>query len=137
MRNASVFGQPGQLGAGRLFHPAETQHAIRTLDVYPIEKQHVEVDIEVQRAAEALDQCDRAGLGRLSGESRLLDHVRGDAAVNNTEHTGQDLRGSRTGSVTDRGCSTPTGAPAARHGYDTPSVPISPGRGIYGGISGI
>lgn len=55
----------------------------------------MEVDIEVQRAAEAQDQCDRAGLGRLGGESRLLDHMLGDAAVNTTEHTGPDLRASR------------------------------------------
>jgi len=32
----------------------------------PVEKQHVEVDIEVERTAEALDQRDRAGLGRLT-----------------------------------------------------------------------
>jgi len=56
------LGQSGQLGAGRRLHPAEPQCAVGTLDLHPVEEQHVEVDVE--RAAEALDQCDRAGLGR-------------------------------------------------------------------------
>jgi len=34
------------------------------LDVYPIEEQHMKVDIEVERTAEALDQGNRASLGR-------------------------------------------------------------------------
>lgn len=82
----------GKLGAGRCLLPAEAQRAVGVLDIHPVENQHVEVDVEVQRAAEALDLCHRAGLGRLAGESRLFDHARGDAAVNNTEHTGHDLR---------------------------------------------
>ena len=62
------LSKPGQLGAGRRFHPAEPQRAVRTLDVNPVEEQHVEVDVEVERTAEALDQRDRAGLGRLTRE---------------------------------------------------------------------
>ena len=39
----------------------------------------MQVDVEIQGAAEALDQSDRTGLGRLTGRPRLLDQGRGDA----------------------------------------------------------
>ena len=51
----------------------ETQSAVGTLDAHPVAKQHVEVDVEVERATEALDQGDRTGLGRLTGKSGLPD----------------------------------------------------------------
>ena len=51
---------------------------------------HSKVDVEIQRTAEALDQGDRAGLGRLTGEPGLLDQVRGDAAVDDAEHPAHD-----------------------------------------------
>jgi len=47
---------------------------------------HSKVDTEFQRTAEALDQGDRAGLSRHTGEPRLLDQVRGDTAVDDAEH---------------------------------------------------
>ena len=47
--------------------------------------------VDVQRTTEALDQGDRAGLGCLTREPRLLDQVRGNAAVDNAEHTAHDL----------------------------------------------
>jgi hypothetical protein len=55
----------------------------------------VEVDVEVQRAAEALDQGDRTGLGRLTRKPRLLDQVRGYAAVDDAEHSAHDLGAAR------------------------------------------
>jgi hypothetical protein len=39
-----------------------------------------------------LDQGERAGLGRPTGKPRLLDQVRGDAAVDDAEHPAHDLR---------------------------------------------
>jgi hypothetical protein len=41
----------------------------------------VKVDVETQGAAEALDERDRAGLGRLAGEPLLLDEMRGDLNI--------------------------------------------------------
>lgn len=94
MRDASVWvsrASSALVGA----YPAEVQRAIGTLDVHAVEKQHMEVNIEVQRTAEALDQGDRAGLGRLTEEARLPDQVRGDAAVDNAEYPTHDLRPAR------------------------------------------
>jgi hypothetical protein len=47
----------------------------------------------VQRTAEALDQGDRAGLGRLKGKTGLLDQVRGYATVDDAQHPAHDRRG--------------------------------------------
>jgi len=55
----------------------------------PVEEQHMKMDVKVERAAESLDQGDRTGLGPLAGISRLLDQVRGDAAVDDAEHLTQ------------------------------------------------
>lgn len=53
----------------------------------------MEVDVEIQRGTEALDEGDRPGLGAGgAGESGLLDEVCGDGAVNDTEDLAQDLR---------------------------------------------
>jgi hypothetical protein len=46
----------------------------------------VEVDIQIERATEALDKGDRTRLGRLTGKLGFLDQVRGDSAVDNAEH---------------------------------------------------
>lgn len=43
----------------------------------------MKVGIEVQRAAKALEQRDRADLVRLMGKAGLLHRVRGDATVDN------------------------------------------------------
>lgn len=42
--------------------------------------------------AEALNQRDRPGLGVLTGKTRLLDQVRGKAAVDDAEHLAHDRR---------------------------------------------
>jgi len=55
-------GQPGELGARRRFDSAKPARAVGALDILPVEEQHVQVDVEIQSAAEALDQCDGAGL---------------------------------------------------------------------------
>ena len=36
----------------------------------PVEEQHMKMDVKVERAAESLDQGDRTGLGRHTGEPR-------------------------------------------------------------------
>lgn len=89
------LGQLRELGAGRCLHPTEAQRAIRTLDIDPVEEQHVEVQVQIQRAAETLDQGDRAGLRRLPREARLLDQVRSDAPVDDAEHPAHDLGAAR------------------------------------------
>jgi len=46
----------------------------------------MEVDVQVERGAEALDEGDRPGLGAGGdGESGLLDEVCGDGAVHHTQ----------------------------------------------------
>jgi len=50
----------------------------------------MEVDIEVQGTAEALDQGDRARLGRLAGEPSFSNEVRGDTAVDDAERLAHD-----------------------------------------------
>ena len=50
-------------------------------NVHPVEEQHVEVDIQIQCTAKTQNQVDRASLSHLPGETRFLDQVRGDAAV--------------------------------------------------------
>ena len=46
----------------------------------------MEVDIEFQRTAEALDQVDCARLGGLAGVANLVNEVRGDTAVDDAQH---------------------------------------------------
>ena len=57
--------QLGEFGAGRRPDPEEPGCSIGTLNVHAIEEQHVKVNVEVQCTAEALDQGDGTGLGRL------------------------------------------------------------------------
>ena len=51
---------------------------VRALDVHPVEEQYVEVDVEVERTTEALDQSDRAGSGRLVSVACFSDQMRGN-----------------------------------------------------------
>jgi hypothetical protein len=48
--------------------------------------------IQVERRAKALDQGHGTGMRLLAGESGLLDQVRADAAVDDTEHLTHDRR---------------------------------------------
>jgi len=47
-------------------------------------------DVEVERAAKALNQDDRAGLSRLAREPSLLDQMGGDTALDNAQHLAHD-----------------------------------------------
>jgi len=51
-----------------------------------IQKQHVEMDIQVEGATKALDQRDRAGLCRLAGEACFVDQMRRQYAIDNAQH---------------------------------------------------
>ncbi len=60
--------------------------------VRPVEKQHVKVDVEIESAAETLNEGDRAGVRAAVGEARLADEMSGDAAVDDTEHARERAR---------------------------------------------
>lgn len=62
------------------------------LYVHPIQKQHVEMDVQVERRPEALDQGDRPGGGFLAGQSGLLGQGGGDRPGNDTQHLSHQLR---------------------------------------------
>ena len=66
MRRARGPSQLGELSTRWRLHQTEAQRAGGTLDVHSVEEKHVEVDVEVERAAEALDQRDRTRLRRLT-----------------------------------------------------------------------
>ena len=51
----------------------------------------MEVDVEIERAAETQDQGDRTGMSRLAGETGLLHQVGRDATVDDAEHMTHDL----------------------------------------------
>lgn len=59
--------------------PAKPDRSIRALDLHPLKEQPMEGHVQSQRTAEALDQHDGTGAGRLAGKPGLLDRVRGDA----------------------------------------------------------
>jgi len=50
------------------------------------------VDIQIERAAEPLDQGCCSGLGRFTGKARLPDQMRGNAAVDDPQHLTHDGR---------------------------------------------
>jgi len=71
--------QLGELGSGRHPHPAKPLDlSIGPHDIDPIQEQHVEVKVQVQRTTEALDQRHRAGACGLASEPGLLDQVAGE-----------------------------------------------------------
>lgn len=53
----------------------ETCSTVFGFRVNPIQEQHMEMYIEIERTAEPLDQRHRTGLRGLSGESRLLNQM--------------------------------------------------------------
>jgi hypothetical protein len=74
--------QFAQLGGGR--RPQREKPLERSIgpgDIDPIQEQHVEVDVEVQRTDEALDQGHRAGTRPLASEPGLLEQMAGDGKI--------------------------------------------------------
>jgi len=82
--------QLGEFLTGRRFDPAKPDSPIEAVDVHPVKEQHVKVDVEVQRTAKALDQGNRASLGRLVRTARFLDQMRGDDTIDDTKHLPHD-----------------------------------------------
>ena len=60
------------------------------LDIHPVEEQHEEVDIQIERAAGTLYQGICPGLGRHTGKTRFLSQMCGNAALDNAEHPAHD-----------------------------------------------
>jgi len=89
---SNSVGQFGELGTARRPHPAESRRSVGALDIHPVEEQHMEVNIQIQRTAKTLDQRDRAGVRRLMRQSGLLDQVRSNHPVNDAEHLAHDRR---------------------------------------------
>jgi len=77
----------------RRSHRTESHHPVRALDVHPVEEQHVQVDVEVEveRTTEALDQSDRAGSGRLVSVASFSDQMRGNDTLDDTQHATHNL----------------------------------------------
>jgi len=69
--------------------------ALRTLGgvlVHAVEPQHVEVDVEIQRAAEALDQGHHAALRRIPRHAGLIGKPTGDHTMHDAQHRADGLR---------------------------------------------
>ena len=85
--------QVRQLSTRGRLHPAKSEaRSIRAIDVDTVQKKHMEVDICIEGTAESLNQRHCAGAGRRAGKSRLLDQVRGNAAIHDAEHFAHDCR---------------------------------------------
>ena len=67
-----------KLDGGRCADAAKAQRAVGTLEVDAVEQEHVEVHVQVQRPAEALDQGHCPRLRGLLREPGLADQVRGE-----------------------------------------------------------
>ena len=81
-----------ELGASRPRCPTKRRAASFEV-VRPVEKEHMEVNIEVQRRTEPLDQGDRTGLGAGGdGERRLFDEASRDRTVDDARDLAQYLR---------------------------------------------
>jgi hypothetical protein len=50
------------------------------INVDTIQKQHMEMNVEIERTAEALDQCHCAGLCHSHSKTRFVRQVGGDGA---------------------------------------------------------
>src|SRR5882724_229341 len=63
--------------------------------IHPIRHDHVEMNIEVERTAKALNQGDGAALSVFLGKSGFLDLKGGDGAINDAERFAQRGRVAR------------------------------------------
>ena len=72
----------------RCGHGHEPQTHFLT-DVNAVQKQHVKVNVEIERRAETLDRCHRAGRSARPRHTRLPDRVPRDGAIDDAEHLGQ------------------------------------------------
>ena len=84
-------GQRLELRGGRCPDAVKAERSVRALDVDAVEQEHMEVHVQVQRAAEALDQGHRPSPRVLPREPGLGDQVRGETAVDDAERRAHDL----------------------------------------------
>jgi hypothetical protein len=85
--------QLGEFITGRCLDPTKAWIGpMPGINVDTMQKQHMEMNVEIERTAEALDQCHCAGLCRSHSKARLVRQVRGDGAVDNSQHLTHDSR---------------------------------------------
>ena len=86
-------GQWCEFLAGRRLHPAKPGGgSVGAVEIDATQKQHGEMDIQVQRTAETLDQSYSTGAGRFVRLPCLFDQMRSDGAVDNAQHLAHDRR---------------------------------------------
>lgn len=88
-------GELRQLRRGGGTGAAQARLAPRRLDVrvvHAVEPQHVEVNIQVQRAAEALDQGHRTALRRIPRHAGLIGKPTGDHTMHDAQHRADGIR---------------------------------------------
>jgi hypothetical protein len=79
--------------AGGFIDPMETGAcSIGAGEVNTIQEQHVKMNIQVQGTAETLYKRDRACVSGLPGVTGLMDQVRCNGTVNDTQHPAHDGR---------------------------------------------
>ncbi len=81
------MGQLGELLSGGRLDPEE----LAAVNVHAVEEQHVEVNVEIQRAAETLDEGDGASASRGVCVTGLVGQMRGNGAVDDAQHTPHDI----------------------------------------------
>lgn len=89
---ADGMEQVVELLDGRGWRATEAVVAGIVLYIHPVQKQHVEMDVQVQGRAEALDQGDRPSGSFLAGQSGLPGQVGGDRPGHDTQHPAHQLR---------------------------------------------
>lgn len=84
--------QPGDFSAARRLHPTEPGGSIGLIYIHTIKEQHVEMDIEVQRRAKALDESDSTRPGPVVCIACFPDQMGSDDAMDDAQHPPHDLR---------------------------------------------
>lgn len=85
----SLYGRFQRLGAW--LRETAKHGRLAVGEIHAVQKQHVEMDIQIQGAAKSLDQGYSPGLGAGAGMPNLLDEMSLDGPVDETEHPALDL----------------------------------------------
>ena len=133
-----------QYGTLRRLHPLKARLAVPA-GIHPVEQQHMKVDIEIERTAEALDGRHRTGAGAPTRVTSLPDLVGGQYAVDDPLHPAHHHRAGREQKtqrirkaqhpLANRGCSNRTASQVRSFVPDgklfrdvTPGAYYSPGK---------
>jgi hypothetical protein len=84
-------GQLGEFTIGWRFNPAKPCGLVITANVHAVQKEHVEVDIEIKRPPKSLNQGDGPGMCGGFGIAGLVGQVRGNGAVDDAQHLAHDF----------------------------------------------